>query len=478
MLLVLDNCDSNNKHETPPFGGAVFTLNSKGELIKIVSGLGIGRSLRGCRSISASRDGRFFVVCENVANKLTMYETATGKELWSLSGLFTSAVIANNVVYAVNKTSVFAIDSSGTIIKHSKDGGFDITVDPSGDCLWIVGFDIKKLNLDIQVLLTVDPIGAVAFSVDVNPDGSIWVAEHHIPGARAIKKCKNRLLKISPDGSILKTIDLNFSPKSVRVDRSNGSVWVTGIGRRVYSNFGDEWPETLAELYELAEIETHTHKYDSYGLLRVRIAQGGNSIELDPSDSSIWLACRKKLWHYSSTGEDLGSYDSEFESQKWLALIPAESTSTNKFYLRACQTGRLIGPFPLKPGYLLPQLHEKTYIVANPTESELHVRECLLQTPLFESYYIMYDCTLPQIVGEINMILKKHLGDKAPPVKIEHMDMVSLITTKLPPEEPAYDVLCDLAAKAQLRIFVENGEIVLSSKKYKEISNKSIDSDL
>ena len=478
-LLVLDNCDSNNKHETPPFGGAVFTLNSKGELIKRVSGLGIGRGLGGRRAISASRDGRFFVVCKNVANKLTMYETATGKELWSLSGLFASAVIANNVVYAVNKTSVFAIDSSGTIIKHSKGGGFDIAVDPSGDCLWIVGFDIKKLNLDLQVLLTVDPIGAVAFSVDVNPDGSIWVAEQHIPGARAIKKRRNRLLKVSPQGSILKTIDIHFSPRCVRVDGSDGSVWTTGVRRRRnFPKLDNEWPETLAELNDLIETETHTHKYDSYGLLRFRIAQGGNSIELDLSDSSIWLAGRKKLWHYSSTGEDLGSYDSEFEGQKWLALIPAESTSTNKFYLRACQTGRLIGPFPLKPGYLLPQLHEKTYIVANPTESELHVRECLLQTPLFESYYIMYDCTLPRIVGEINIILKKHLGDKAPPVKIEHMDMVSLITTKLPPEESAYDVLCDLAAKAQLRIFVENGEIVLSSKKYKEISNKSMDSDI
>ena len=46
------------------------------------------------------------------------------------------------------------------------------------------------------------------------------------------------------------------------------------------------------------------------------------------------------------------------------------------------------------------------------------------------------------------------------------------------PEEPAYDMLCHLAAKAQLRIFVENGEIILSSKKYKEISNKSMDGNI
>jgi len=158
-----------------------------------------------------------------------------------------------------------------------------------------------------------------------------------------------------------------------------------------------------------------------------------------------------------------------------LCYIP--STSTNKFYLRSCQMGRLVGPLPLKHGYLLPQLDEKTYIVANPTESELEVRKRLLQTPLFKNHYI--DCELAWVLRDINLMLKKRLGDKAPPVRVEHMGKpkLPLITMTLP-EEPAYDVLCDLAAKAQLRIFVENGEIVLSSKKYKEISNKSIDSDI
>ena len=160
-------------------------------------------------------------------------------------------------------------------------------------------------------------------------------------------------------------------------------------------------------------------------------------------------------------------------------LCYISSTSTNKFYLRSCQTGKLVGPFSLKSGYLLPQLDEKTYIVANPTESELEVRRRLLQIPLFTgpSHYI--DNELTWVLRDINLMLKKRLGDKAPPVRVEHMGKpkLPLITMTLP-EEPAYDVLCDLAAKAQLRIFVENGEIVLSSKKYKEISNKSMDGNI
>ncbi len=151
-----------------------------------------------------------------------------------------------------------------------------------------------------------------------------------------------------------------------------------------------------------------------------------------------------------------------------LCYIP--STSTNKFYLRSCQTGKLVGPLPLKHGYLLPQLDEKNYLVADPTNSELKVRGCLLQTILFKSKSEYFDCELAWVLRDINLMLKNRLGDKAPPVRIEFAEKskMPLITMSMG-GKPTYDVLCNIAAKAQLRIFVENGEIVLSSKKYKEI---------
>ena len=111
-----DNCDSDNDHTTPPFGDVVFLLNSSGELVREIHRLKVGWNFSGCRAISASDDGRFFVVCENVADKLTVYETATCRELWSLSGEFESAVFANGLVYALNRENVFAIDNTGTIV--------------------------------------------------------------------------------------------------------------------------------------------------------------------------------------------------------------------------------------------------------------------------------------------------------------------------------------------------------------------------
>lgn len=282
-LLVLDNCDSDNDHKTSPFGDAVFLLNSRGELVREIQRLTIDWNFGGSRAISASEDGRLFAVCENAANKLTVYETATCRELWSLSGEFESAVFANGLVYALNRENVFAIDNTGTIVKHSRIGGFDIAVDTSGDCLWIVGIDIKKCDLDLQldfkVKLTLDITETGAFSVDVNPDGSIWVAEKNVYEEHG---STNRLVKRSPDGSILKIVDLDFSPIRVRIDRSDGSVWTTGVRRRRnFPKLDNDWPETLAELNHLIETETNTHKYGSEGKLLLNIAQGGYSIDLN-----------------------------------------------------------------------------------------------------------------------------------------------------------------------------------------------------
>ena len=326
MLLMLEDCDSDNKDSTLPHGDEVSVLNSKGELVRKFYGLDINSSFNGCKKISASEDGRSFVVCENVPDKLTMYETAKRRKLWSLWMDFESAVFANNLIYAVNRNNVFAIDNKGTIVKHSRLGGFDIAVDTNHDCLWIVGWDVKKCNLDLEsqfkTQLTLDANKTGAFSVDVSPDGSIWIAEQNIHQKHG---SKNRLVKRSLYGGILKIVNLDFSPIHVRIDKYDGSVWTTGLRReRDFSRIGDEWPETIDELDDLVitKIETFTRKYDSEGNLIFEISEGGYSIDLDPSDGSAWIAGKKNIWHYSANGQNLASYTGSSDGQKWLAIVP------------------------------------------------------------------------------------------------------------------------------------------------------------
>src|SRR5204862_3204369 len=50
------------------------------------------------------------------------------------------------------------------------------------------------------------------------------------PGHPNVGESANRLLKVSASGQILKVVNLGWSPSCLRIDRSDGSVWVTGCG--------------------------------------------------------------------------------------------------------------------------------------------------------------------------------------------------------------------------------------------------------
>jgi hypothetical protein len=332
VILVLEDCDSDNKLSTDPYGDTVSLINSKGELVRIVArGLII---TDGCIELSISEDGRFFAVCDRAANILTVYETATGRKLWSLLGIFNSAVFSNGLLYAYNSDSIFAIDNSGTIVKHSRLGAFDIAIDRAHNCFWISGLDVKKCNLGLEPILTVERIKGIdgPLLIDVNPDGSIWIAQQN---AHERYGRENRLVKVSPEGKVLQTINLEFSPVRVCIDKSDGSVWTTGIIKeRDFSRFGDELPETLDALNELVTTKTKvfTCKYDSEGNWIFVISKGGYAVELDQSDGSAWVADRKNVWHYSARGQLLASYTSSFDCQKWLAIIPG--TKPNKIASR------------------------------------------------------------------------------------------------------------------------------------------------
>jgi len=98
------------------------------------------------------------------------------------------------------------INTNGQIKTRAKIGGFDLVLDEQRKTLWTVGAKIKKCDLDLNVLWEGNLIGWCAVSVDLNPDGSIWVAERQHPN---VNGSQDRLLKISPDGSLLKTVKLD-----------------------------------------------------------------------------------------------------------------------------------------------------------------------------------------------------------------------------------------------------------------------------
>ncbi|MBN1972088.1 MAG: hypothetical protein JW787_00500 [Sedimentisphaerales bacterium] len=333
-ILVLDNCGGDNNTETPPSGDEVLMLDSKGNILKKISGFQVKDSYHANRAISVSEDGRFFAVCEEAANKLSIYETSTGLEYWSAvwpEKSVHSAIFFGNTLYAVNQTTVMALDlnkkSINEINRFWEGVWLDFAFDKKNDCLWAVGLNVRKYSMDFKRLLMIgsilgDKSVAGVFSVDIASDGSVWAAAGDVVQMDGLE---NQLLKISPDdGNIVKTIKLDICPSCIRVDKSDDSVWITGIkSDKDYKKIVEEWPETLTELDEVIETDviTYTHKYNSNGDRIIESEKGGYSLVIDPSDKSAWIAGHDSIIHFSNTGDIIDEYKNVSKRQKWIALV-------------------------------------------------------------------------------------------------------------------------------------------------------------
>jgi hypothetical protein len=335
-VLIMEDSDSDFK--LAPFEDPVIAYGADGKAVRRVSDLNIAQTVGGCRSLSVAPDGRFFVVCENVGNKITAYETATDRRLWSLDGGYTSATVSSNgMVYALTSLGqiygdgLVVIDQAGRIVREAKVGGFDLVVDAERNAIWLTGADIKKCDLDLTVLRQADPIPWCGVSVDVSAEGTAWVAERE---HQDVKGSRDRLLKISSSGEVVKTVDLKWSPVCLRVDRADGSVWVTGSSahrrktaallEKIEKRTGPlPLGKKLRDFLTGYRVESWTHKYDGNGKLLHEIKRGGFTIDIDRVDGSLWIAGRKKVYHYSRDGKKLGRAGGvKADEQRYIAVIP------------------------------------------------------------------------------------------------------------------------------------------------------------
>jgi len=341
-VLVLDNCDDDFR--TPPFEDKLIAFGPRGRSSRIATDLNISQTVGGGRSLSVSPDGRFMVVCENVGNHLTAYDTQTGKRLWNVDGEFTSATVGQNgVVYAIISAGTIygqqtvVIDDAGRITKSGSAAGFDMALDETRKVLWLVGKYIKKCDLELNLVQEIDPspIKWCGVSVDICPDGSIWVAEREHPN---VAQSTNRILKISSAGQILKSVYLEWSPICLRVDPTDSSLWVTGFGVREPATKSilaaiERRTGALPLGKQLRDFLTQnrswsrTHRYDSEGRLLRSIDKGGYSIAIQPSDGSLWLAGKSKIYRYSREGKKRARLGGVSADQKYVVVVPERRVS-------------------------------------------------------------------------------------------------------------------------------------------------------
>ena len=337
-ILVLDDSDSDFR--TPPFEDCVYAF-PEGNLVRKVADLNVCQTVGGGRMLSAAQDGRFFLVCENVANHLTAYETQTGARRWRLDGGFQSATVSRDgLIYALTSAGTIygdqalVINERGDIQRKAKVGGFDLVVDDERKVLWTVGANVKKCDLALNVLWETNVIGWCAVSVDLEPDGSIWLAEREHPN---VARSQDRLLKISPSGELLKIVKLDFSPACLRVNHKDGNFWVTGgESRNSKTRLLLEWIEKRTGRLPLWKgardflmrnrYGPRTEKRDREGTLLQKLNRAGHTVAIDPADGSVWLAGRKELWHYSDEGAKRGRMEGLSESQSYVVVLPVRAS--------------------------------------------------------------------------------------------------------------------------------------------------------
>jgi DNA-binding beta-propeller fold protein YncE len=301
--------------------------------------------------LSAAPNGQFFVACENVPNHITAYETQTGKQLWRLDGairsdgtMHSATVSSDGLVYALTSTGTIygdetlVINTNGHIKTRAKIGGFDLVLDEQRKVLWTVSSKIKKCDLDLNVLWEGNIIGWCAVSVDLNSDGSIWVAERR---HGEVKGSQDRLLKISPDGVLLKTVTLDFSPMCLRVNPADGTLWVTGSGyRESKSSRVLRWIEKRTgrlpigtgarDFLMRGHTWPRTDRRDPAGNLLQRFKECGHTLAIDPADNSVWVAGYGNLRHYSSDGHKQGRLRGFSDSQSYVVVFPADANGQHQ----------------------------------------------------------------------------------------------------------------------------------------------------
>lgn len=299
IIYVLD--DNDNNYLSPTIYDTLYFLNDSGEVIKIISGLNICETLGAKRALVSSNDGSLIAVSENVANRLNVYSNE-GKLKFSINNINAVDISSDNQFYSLTSSgtiygnSIVIIDQLGSIIQEAYYGGFDIVVDENFNSIWIVGDKITKLDMNLNKIISLDPIEWCGVSIDYTSNGSVWIAERM---HEQVNNSKNRLIKLSNDGKIILTINLgNKSPFCVSVDRYDDSVWVAS--------------------------DHSILKYNNAGVLLFEIFKSTFSIKVNPNDHSVWaghFSSNKGVGHYSKDGLELKIITDKFSSgQKYIAI--------------------------------------------------------------------------------------------------------------------------------------------------------------
>ena len=296
-IWMLSNADPD--YSNPPFDDYLIAYdNTSSEFILEQTGYNSSQSISGIRSISVSEQGDYAWVTEIVSNQLTKV-SANGDRLETagLGNIFGAIdMVSDERVYAlgfsgtIHGDGAYVLDANGDNLNSTSYGGWDIVVDENNSGVWIVGGDIDRLDMNLNIQFTIDPIAWSATSVDVDGQGNAWI------GVGSLGDEGDQLLMVSPiGGEILDIIpSLYGRPYTVRVNKVDGKVWYVDRTWLIY--------------------------YDPNDQSHAAVGTGGYSMDIDYHNSLICTHSEGELYKYSFDGDLIESIpNSNIINQNYMA---------------------------------------------------------------------------------------------------------------------------------------------------------------
>lgn len=208
-----------------------------------------------------------------------------------------------NTVGAYDMGTIVKFDSNGSYVgSTSATHGSDLIVDEDHQVVWTVGHQLKRATTDLTNEQHLHTFAWWAVSLDLDANGGIWAAERNYPPAPPPGGGVNRLVHFDVNGNLISgdTLTLPDQPRSVRVDRNSGLVWVA------------MWDAGVA--YR-----------DVNGQLKAVPGLTGKwfAVEPDPLDGSrVWAAGETgAIVHVDTNGTVIQSVGGFGTSHKWLAVM-------------------------------------------------------------------------------------------------------------------------------------------------------------
>jgi thiol-disulfide isomerase/thioredoxin len=232
-LVVADDTDPDFEKDKPRTDG-VRMLSENGTELWSASGLNNCQTVGGVHGVAVDRErGRVFVR-ELVSNRVTAFNF-TGQKLWQIDSVRASALAVDPKTGnlwasggdSLNEGETVVFDSQGNEVAGYPYVGVDMAYDPHSDSIWLVGYEIIKLNREGEVLFRKKVDGWCCASVSVNSnDGSVWIAERDHPD---VARSNNRLWLLASDGNVRLEQDLKDDDIFVVAsDPKSGDAWFSG----------------------------------------------------------------------------------------------------------------------------------------------------------------------------------------------------------------------------------------------------------